>query len=159
METFSASLALVRGIHRWPVDSTHKGQWRGTFMFPLICTRPEPTVEQIIETLLIWDAIHSLWHHCNKQLNGSPTASSDAVDRLNTNTPSYQYPHDKDKDMAVLSLSRESPCPEKRSIYWNRAQLNVGMRRTCQVCQVSKTNKDDALLHYLEDLPGACGII
>ena len=25
----SASLAFVRGIHRWPVNSLHKGQWRG----------------------------------------------------------------------------------------------------------------------------------
>ena len=28
---------FVRGIHRSPVDSPHKGQWRGTFMFSLIC--------------------------------------------------------------------------------------------------------------------------
>ena len=27
----------VRGIHRSPVDSPHKGQWRGTLMFSLIC--------------------------------------------------------------------------------------------------------------------------
>ena len=55
METFSALLALcagnspvpgefplcvtfVRGIHRSPVNSPHKGQWRGALMFPLICT-------------------------------------------------------------------------------------------------------------------------
>ena len=24
---------FVRGIHRWPVNSPHKGQWRGAFMF------------------------------------------------------------------------------------------------------------------------------
>ena len=28
---------FVRGIHRWPVNSPHKGQWRGAFMFSLIC--------------------------------------------------------------------------------------------------------------------------
>ena len=28
---------FVRGIHRWSVDSPHKGQWRGTLMFSLIC--------------------------------------------------------------------------------------------------------------------------
>ena len=27
---------FVNGIHRWPVDSPHKGQWRGALMFPLI---------------------------------------------------------------------------------------------------------------------------
>ena len=28
---------FVRGIHRPPVNSPHKGQWRGTLMFSLIC--------------------------------------------------------------------------------------------------------------------------
>ena len=28
---------FVRGIHRSPVNSTHKGQWRGALMFSLIC--------------------------------------------------------------------------------------------------------------------------
>ena len=28
---------FVRGIHRSPVDSPHKGQWRGALMFYLIC--------------------------------------------------------------------------------------------------------------------------
>ena len=44
METCSASLAFVRGIHRWlrgihwsPVNSPHPDQWRGALMFSLIC--------------------------------------------------------------------------------------------------------------------------
>ena len=28
---------FVRGIHRSPVNSSHKGQWRGDLMFSLIC--------------------------------------------------------------------------------------------------------------------------
>ena len=28
---------FVRGIHQSPVNSPHKGQWRGTLMFSLIC--------------------------------------------------------------------------------------------------------------------------
>ena len=28
---------FVRGIHRGPVNSPHKGEWRGAFMFSLIC--------------------------------------------------------------------------------------------------------------------------
>ena len=28
---------FVWGIHRWPVNSPHKGQWRGALMFSLIC--------------------------------------------------------------------------------------------------------------------------
>ena len=30
---------FVRGIHRSPVNSTHKGKWRGALMFTLICAR------------------------------------------------------------------------------------------------------------------------
>ena len=32
-------LPFVRGIHRSLVNSPHKGQWRGTLMFSLICAR------------------------------------------------------------------------------------------------------------------------
>ena len=28
---------FVWGIHRWPVNSCHKGQWRGVLIFSLIC--------------------------------------------------------------------------------------------------------------------------
>ena len=28
---------FVHGIHRWPLNSRHKGQWRGALMFSLIC--------------------------------------------------------------------------------------------------------------------------
>ena len=30
---------FMRGIHRSPVDSPYKGQWRGALMFTLICAR------------------------------------------------------------------------------------------------------------------------
>ena len=38
MESFSALLAIfMRGIHGSPVNSPHKGQWRGALVFSLIC--------------------------------------------------------------------------------------------------------------------------
>ena len=37
METFSVLLAIVREIHRSPMNFPHKGQWRGALMFSLIC--------------------------------------------------------------------------------------------------------------------------
>ena len=30
---------FVLGLHRWQVNSPHKGQWRGALMFSLICAR------------------------------------------------------------------------------------------------------------------------
>ena len=38
METFPRYWPFVRGIHRSPVNSPHKGQWRGALMFSLLCT-------------------------------------------------------------------------------------------------------------------------
>ena len=34
---FSRNWPFVRGIHRSPVNSPHKGQWRGALMYFLIC--------------------------------------------------------------------------------------------------------------------------
>ena len=34
---FRITVPFVRGIHRWPVDSPHKGKWRGALMSSLIC--------------------------------------------------------------------------------------------------------------------------
>ena len=37
LETFPRHWPFVRDIHRSPINSPHKGQWRGALMFPLIC--------------------------------------------------------------------------------------------------------------------------
>ena len=34
---FSRYWPFVRGIHRWPVNSSRKDQWRGALIFSLIC--------------------------------------------------------------------------------------------------------------------------
>ena len=49
METSSASLAFCAG------NSPHKGQWREPLIF--FCSVPGPTVEQTMETPVIWDVI------------------------------------------------------------------------------------------------------
>ena len=36
---FPSYWPFVRGIHRSPANSPHKGQWRGALMFSLICAR------------------------------------------------------------------------------------------------------------------------
>ena len=46
---------FVNGIHRSPVNSPNKGQWRGALMFSLIFA--SQTFEQTIETPVIWDNI------------------------------------------------------------------------------------------------------
>ena len=45
---------FVRRIHQWPVNSPHKGQWRGASMFSLICAWINAWINM---RLVIWDAI------------------------------------------------------------------------------------------------------
>ena len=56
---------FVRGIHRSPVNSPHKGQWRGTLMFSLICSLNERLSKQ---SWAWWFETPScsLWCHCNE---------------------------------------------------------------------------------------------
>ena len=57
---------FVRGIHRSPVNSPHKGQWRGALMFSLICSLNKRFSKQSwgwwFET-----PSRSLWRHCNAE--------------------------------------------------------------------------------------------
>ena len=46
---------FVWGIHRSPVNSPHKGQWRGALIFSLICVWINGWVNTV--RLVIWDAI------------------------------------------------------------------------------------------------------
>ena len=63
METFFALWPFVRGIHRLPMDSPHKGQWRGTSMFLWFALNKRPSKDSRRR----W---FRLWRHCN--VYGSP---------------------------------------------------------------------------------------
>ena len=55
---------FVRRIHRSPVNSPHRGQWRGASMFSLICALNKRLSKQ---SLGWWfdTPSHSLWRHYN----------------------------------------------------------------------------------------------
>ena len=55
---------LVRGIHRWPVNSPHKGQWRRALMFSLICALNKRLSKQSWGWW-VGTPTRSLWRHCN----------------------------------------------------------------------------------------------
>ena len=57
---------LVWGIHRPPVNSPHKGQWRGALMFSLICNKllSKQSWGWWFET-----PSRPLWRHCSDKLS------------------------------------------------------------------------------------------
>ena len=65
METFSVLLAFVRGIHRSPVNSPHKGQWRRSLMF--LWSVPEQRMSKQSRRWWFETSSRPLWRHCNEQ--------------------------------------------------------------------------------------------
>ena len=63
---------FVRGIHRSPVNSPHKGQWRGDLMFSLICA----WINDWVNNRGWWFETPSrpLWRHGNVWPNHSSSA-------------------------------------------------------------------------------------
>ena len=64
---FSRYWTFVQAIHRSPVNSPHKGQWRGALMFSLITAWINAWVKQ---SWSWWFGApsRSLWRHCNAYL-------------------------------------------------------------------------------------------
>ena len=56
---------FVLGIHRWPVNSLHKGQWCKALMFSLICVWNNRWVNKGDAGDLRRQSSCSLWRHCN----------------------------------------------------------------------------------------------
>ena len=55
---------FLRGIHRWPVNSLHKDQWRGALMCSLICA----WINGLANNREADDLrrCRALWRHCNR---------------------------------------------------------------------------------------------
>ena len=61
---------FVRGIHRSPVNSPHKGQWRGALMFSLIYAWINDWVNNGEAGDLRETLSGPLWRHCNVESTG-----------------------------------------------------------------------------------------
>ena len=86
--------SFVRGIHRCPVNSPHKGQWRGALMFSLICALNKRLNKQSWGWWFETPA-RSLWrltqssYHCNKLVAMGTPAST----KLQAHQNSWNAPH------------------------------------------------------------------
>ena len=89
---------FVRVIHRSPVNSPHKGQWRGALMSSLICALNKGLSKQ---SWGWWFETPSrpIWRHCNESVLGSWSLSGvpDFFDRNKIlsggDLSHYQVPH------------------------------------------------------------------
>ena len=81
---------FVRGIHRSPVNSPHKGQWRGALMFSLICVWINRWVNSReagdlrrhrahYEVTVMW---HLFYYLCHKHAYGEGDSNSSCQDGL-----------------------------------------------------------------------------
>ena len=62
---FLSHWPFVRGIHRPPVDSPHKGQWRGACFDVLLDQHLNKWLSKQSRRRLFEMSSHSLWRHCN----------------------------------------------------------------------------------------------
>ena len=85
---------LLLLIHRSPVNSPHKGQWRGALMFSLICARINGWVTKC-EAGDFWTQSCSLWRNCNE-----PLRSSVGLDNKHIKI----YPIEKDIRFSTISF-------------------------------------------------------
>ena len=97
METFPCYWPFVWGIHRWPVNSPHKGQWRGALIFYLICVWTNVWVNNGDAGDLRSKSSLLLWRRCN-----------------DNNMPQYDCP--SASDATLKNMCKTWPVPEHNKI-------------------------------------------
>ena len=121
---FPCYWSFVRGIHRSPVNSPHKGQWCGVLMFSLICAWINSWVNNH-EAGDLRSPLHSLWRHCNEFHFFIHISFWFNIKML-----SYQYWKSHCGHKTVIRLSyiykENSYTGKTTSLYWISPQIFVG---------------------------------
>ena len=99
--------AFVRGIHRPPVDSPHKGQWWRALTFSLMYVWTNDWVSTGIVPV-IWDAVMFMWCHCDDLMataQSMMTSSNGNIFRVTA--------------LCVGNSPVSGEFPTQRSVMWN----------------------------------------
>ena len=121
---------FVRGIHRSPVNSPHKGQWHGALMFSLICALNKRLSKQ---SWCRWFGTpsSSLWRHCNERLTQGTRSLLITVEWAPGRAqPASRYLH------RALSLGEAEPTDYKEINGFWPANLSRTLFRICHVIYV-----------------------
>ena len=143
METFSALLAICAGNSPVPVNSRHKGQWRGALMFTLICPNKWLSKQSWgwwFETLSC-----SLWCHRN-EYSSSPLNTSNVVPII---LRLFSFIHFVMWNIYYWKINADNAVVTKEFIYkhslWNKIVLHV-CRPTLQHVSL---NSSEPLIPFL----------
>ena len=74
----------MRGIHQWPVNCPHKGQWRGALVFSLICAWINGWVNSGEAGWWFETPPCQLWCHCNVDRDRAEHLRDDIPDKVIT---------------------------------------------------------------------------
>ena len=129
---------FVRGIHRSPVNSPHKGQWRGAQIFSLICAWINGWVNNR-ET-----PSRSLWRHCNDH----PTLICD-IQYRDTRQKGGLYVSPAKVDLAKMNLRFRDP------LIWNTS-LKLGVNPITSEVSFRKMLKKKNVFRLGYLIPAAC---
>ena len=82
LKHFPRYWAFVKGIHRWPVDSPHKGQWGVTMICAFLSCAHEQMVEPTVDMPVIWDAMSLIVTSLSWETERTPTTQDISMRRL-----------------------------------------------------------------------------
>ena len=117
-----SALLTMRGNHRWPVNSPHKGQWRGALMFSFDLLLNKRLIKQ---SWGWWFETPSrpLWRHCNGLIR---RGTQYPRPQFNIKMPHYQYRKSHRGDQMILRpsfLHNGISYTDKTSLYWISLQI------------------------------------
>ena len=96
-----------RGIRRWPVNSPHKGRWRGALIFSFICAWINGWVNNR-EALWFETPSRSLWRHHNEWCTSKESNVTWALVRLKSRGSRLFYEklvRDNNKEIIKVSIT------------------------------------------------------
>ena len=123
METFSALLALCAGNSPVPVNSSHKGQWRGALMFFLICAR----INDWVNNRDAGDLRRYRGHY------DVIVMGLHLVHRCDTDAPVQKIRTDRKKTFQVLKIGMICHAQDLWKLLRSRKQLRLHERQTHKI--------------------------
>ena len=131
---FPRNWPFVREIHRSPVNSPHKGQWRGALMFSLICVwindwvnnreagdlrRYRAHYDVIVMNVPLDISLPIFWYKC-KSLHRHPQIRDDLVIKhyKSVSLSAWQW-HSMDRYMSIFPHFSAMPAPLLLIENWN----------------------------------------